>query len=153
MQMFAQSSRKKCHDNTQYQTQLSEQAEEWRKPDREQLTILNLQPGTSCRNTLKSYASHPFSWHDIGMCAQETQNHTCRKKIMLKHSKASLQCRCFFWVKLFETSTSPLANPGHLTITCSRGVGNLTITWVGWGIWTRSVKLTSFRWCGSNNVV
>ena len=93
--MFAQSSRKKCHDNTQYQTQLSEQAEEWRKPDRGQLTIWNLQPGTSCRNTLKSYASHPFSWHDIGMCAQETQNHTCRKKIMLKHSKASLQCRCF----------------------------------------------------------
>lgn len=115
--MFAQSSRKKCHDNTQYQTQLSEQAEEWRKPDREQLTILNLQPGTSCRNTLKSYASHPFWWHDKGMCAQETRNHTCRKKIMLKHSKAGLQCRCFFWVNLFETSKSPLANPGNLTIT------------------------------------
>ena len=36
---------------------------------------------------------------------------------MLKHSKAGLQCRCFFWVNLFETSKSPLANPGNLTIT------------------------------------
>ena len=77
------------------------------------------------------------------MCAQETRNHTCKKKIMLKHTKASLQCRRFSWVNLFETSTSPLATPGHLTFTCARGVGNLTITWVGWGIWTRSVKLTS----------
>ena len=95
MQMFAQSSRKKCHDNTWYQTQLSEQAGEWRKPDWGQLTILNLQPGTSCRNTLKSYASHPFWWHDIGMCAQETRNHTCRKKIMLRHSKAGLHADVF----------------------------------------------------------
>ena len=132
MQMFAQSSRKKCHDNTRYQTQLSEQAGEWRKPDRGQLTILNLQPGTSCRNTLKSYASHPFSWHDIGMCAQETRNHTCRKKIMLRHSKAGLQCRCFFWVKLFETSTSPRQTLGIWPSIVSEefdhnmgGVGNL----------------------------
>ena len=34
-----------------------------------------------------------------------------------------------------ETSTSPppRANLGHLTISCARGVGNLTFTWVGWG--------------------
>ena len=25
------------------------------------------------------------------------------------------------------------ANPGHLTISCALGVGNLTFTWVGWG--------------------
>ena len=28
---------------------------------------------------------------------------------------------------------SPWANPGHLTTSCARGVGNLTFTWVGWG--------------------
>ena len=27
----------------------------------------------------------------------------------------------------------PRENPGHLTISCGRGVGNLTFTWVGWG--------------------
>ena len=27
----------------------------------------------------------------------------------------------------------PRANPGHLTTSCARGVGNLTFTWVGWG--------------------
>ena len=27
----------------------------------------------------------------------------------------------------------PRANPGHLTTSCSRGVGNLTFTSVGWG--------------------
>ena len=33
-----------------------------------------------------------------------------------------------------ETSTPlPRANPGHLTTSCARGVGNLTFTWVGWG--------------------
>ena len=44
----------------------------------------------------------------------------------------------------FETSTSPRENPGHLTITCARGVGNLTIVSVGWGIWTESVKFNFF---------
>ena len=28
---------------------------------------------------------------------------------------------------------SPWANPGHLTTSYARGVGNLTFTWVGWG--------------------
>ena len=33
-----------------------------------------------------------------------------------------------------ETSTPfPRANPGHLTILCARGVGNLTFACVGWG--------------------
>ena len=27
----------------------------------------------------------------------------------------------------------PRANPGHLTTSCARGVGNLTFTSVGWG--------------------
>ena len=53
----------------------------------------------------------------------------------------------------------PRANTWHLTITCARGVGNLTrrafpregnltFSRVGWGIWTKSVKfnlLRSFR--------
>lgn len=52
----------------------------------------------------------------------------------------------------------PRANTWHLTITCARGVGNLTLrafpregnltfSRVGWGIWTKSVKfnlLSSF---------
>ena len=40
-------------------------------------------------------------------------------------------------VDQIETSTSPppppRANPGHLTTSCARGVGNLTFTSVGWG--------------------
>ena len=44
----------------------------------------------------------------------------------------------------FETSTSHRANPGHLTITCARRVGNLTIVSVGWGIWNKSVKFNFF---------
>ena len=36
-------------------------------------------------------------------------------------------------VDQIETSTSPpRANPGHLTTSCARGVGNLTFTSVGW---------------------
>ena len=31
------------------------------------------------------------------------------------------------------TPPTPRANPGHLTISCARGVGNLTFTWLGWG--------------------
>ena len=51
----------------------------------------------------------------------------------------------------------PRANPGHMTITCARGVGNLTIGQVGWGIWIRNVKFNFkfylFGWSGSDNMV
>ena len=38
---------------------------------------------------------------------------------------------------------SPWANPGHLTIFCARGVGNLTFAWVGWGKLNRKYQLSS----------
>ena len=33
----------------------------------------------------------------------------------------------------FNIPPPPGANPGHLTTSCARGVGNLTFTSVGWG--------------------
>lgn len=67
---------------------------------------------------------------------------------------------CLLCAHWFKTSKSPppRANTWHLTITCARGVGNLTrrafpregnltFSRVGWGIWTKSVKfnlLSSF---------
>ena len=33
----------------------------------------------------------------------------------------------------FNSPPPSQANDGHLTISCARGVGNLTFTWVGWG--------------------
>ena len=51
----------------------------------------------------------------------------------------------------------PWQNPRHLTITCARGVENLIIAQVGWGIWTRNVKFNFkfyfFGWSGSDKVV
>ena len=38
---------------------------------------------------------------------------------------------------------NPRANPGHLTISCARGVGNLTFTWVGWGKLKQKCQATS----------
>ena len=44
-----------------------------------------------------------------------------------------------------ETSTSsPIrANPGHLTIFCARGVGNLTFPCVGWGKLNRKRQVSN----------
>ena len=37
----------------------------------------------------------------------------------------------------------PWENPGHLTISCARGVGNLTFTWVGWGKLNQNCQASS----------
>ena len=37
----------------------------------------------------------------------------------------------------------PRANPGHLTISCARGVGNLTFTSVGWGKLNQKCQVSS----------
>ena len=81
------------------------------------------------------------------------------KFINLPSSSGKLLC-----ADQIETSTSPppppRANPGHLTIFCARGVGNLTdkafpgvgnLTLPGWGgeNWTGSVRFQIFFFSGA----
>ena len=110
---------------------------------------------TSCANAIPSKIL-PFMWQKViaDALGQLRINFTCIFKVFPKLALS----RSTYWdlnsclsslmtnlkthnpLRLYAPIKSklqhpppPRANPGHLTISCARGVGNLTFTWVGWG--------------------
>lgn len=101
MQMSAQSNKMECPCSIGCQMQLQEQAVVWKMPSQVLGTSRCLLLGTSCKNTLKSCASHLVLLHGKGKCAQGIQNHICWKGKIIAHTCQHFTKNGIFTVSFF----------------------------------------------------